>query len=155
MLKEFKAFISKGNVIDLAVAVILATYFGAIIKSLVKDVIMPPIGKLMGGVDFAEASENDGTRVAVSIVDEEGSDIFLWDLRRSRLTQLTLDAAVDDYPLWTPDDSGVVFRSGREGGGLFLKSADGTGRARRLLDGADRRSRSRRDRRKCSCSHPR
>ena len=54
MLKEFKAFIMKGSVIDLAVAVIIATYFGAIIKSLVNDVIMPPIGKLLGGVDFAD-----------------------------------------------------------------------------------------------------
>lgn len=54
MLKEFKEFISKGNVLDLAVGLILATYFGAIIKSLVNDIIMPPIGKLLGGVDFAE-----------------------------------------------------------------------------------------------------
>jgi large conductance mechanosensitive channel len=54
MLKEFKAFISKGNVLDLAVGLILATYFGAIIKSLVNDIIMPPIGKMLGGVDFAE-----------------------------------------------------------------------------------------------------
>lgn len=54
MIKEFKAFIMKGNVLDLAVAVIMATYFGAIVKSLVDDVIMPPIGKMLGGVDFAE-----------------------------------------------------------------------------------------------------
>ena len=52
MLKEFKEFISKGNVLDLAVGLILATYFGAIIKSLVDNIIMPPIGKLIGGVDF-------------------------------------------------------------------------------------------------------
>ncbi len=54
MLKEFKAFISKGNVIDMAVGLILATYFGAIVKSLVNDIIMPPIGKLLGGVDFSQ-----------------------------------------------------------------------------------------------------
>ena len=54
MIKEFKAFIMKGNVLDLAVAVIMATYFGAIVKSLVNDVIMPPIGKMLGGVDFNE-----------------------------------------------------------------------------------------------------
>lgn len=53
-MKEFKKFISKGNVMEMAVGLIMATYFGAIIKSLVKDVIMPPLGKLMGGVDFAE-----------------------------------------------------------------------------------------------------
>lgn len=54
MLKEFKEFISKGNVIELAVGLIMATYFGAIVKSLVDNIIMPPIGKLLGGVDFAE-----------------------------------------------------------------------------------------------------
>lgn len=52
MLKEFKTFIAKGNVLEMAVGLIMATYFGAIVKSLVNDIIMPPIGKLMGGVDF-------------------------------------------------------------------------------------------------------
>ncbi|XOV68154.1 MAG: large-conductance mechanosensitive channel protein MscL [Fluviicola sp.] len=52
MFKEFKEFLAKGNVLDLAVGLIMATYFGAIVKSLVNDIIMPPIGKLMGGVDF-------------------------------------------------------------------------------------------------------
>lgn len=54
MLKEFKTFISKGNVIEMAVGLIMATYFGAIVKSLVNDILMPPLGKLMGGVDFSE-----------------------------------------------------------------------------------------------------
>jgi large conductance mechanosensitive channel len=54
MLKEFKEFISKGNVMEMAVGLIMATYFGAIIKSLVNDIIMPPIGKLLGGVDFSQ-----------------------------------------------------------------------------------------------------
>ena len=53
-MKEFKKFISRGNVIDMAVGLIMATYFGAIVKSLVNDVIMPPVGLLLGGVDFAE-----------------------------------------------------------------------------------------------------
>ena len=53
MLKEFGDFIKKGNVIDLAVAVIIGGAFGVIVKSLVNDVIMPPIGLLLGGVDFA------------------------------------------------------------------------------------------------------
>jgi large conductance mechanosensitive channel len=53
MFAEFRAFISRGNVIDLAVAFILATTFAAVIKSLVDDIIMPPIGYLFGGVDFA------------------------------------------------------------------------------------------------------
>lgn len=54
MIKEFKEFISKGNVLEMAVGLIMATYFGAIVKSLVNDIIMPPIGLALGGVDFAE-----------------------------------------------------------------------------------------------------
>ncbi len=54
MLNEFKKFINKGNVVEMAVGLIMATYFGAIVKSLVNDIIMPPIGLLMGGVDFSE-----------------------------------------------------------------------------------------------------
>jgi large conductance mechanosensitive channel len=54
MLKEFKAFITKGNVLDMAVGLIMATYFGAIIKSFVTDILMPPIGQAIGGVDFNE-----------------------------------------------------------------------------------------------------
>jgi len=53
MLKEFKEFALKGNMIDLAVGIIIGGAFGGMITSLVKDVIMPPIGALLGGVDFA------------------------------------------------------------------------------------------------------
>lgn len=53
IMNEFKKFINKGNVIEMAVGLIMATYFGAIVKSLVNDVIMPPIGMLLGGVDFS------------------------------------------------------------------------------------------------------
>ena len=53
MLKEFKAFIMRGNVLDLAVAVIIGAAFGKIISSLVADVLMPPIGLVLGKVDFS------------------------------------------------------------------------------------------------------
>jgi large conductance mechanosensitive channel len=53
MLKEFRAFALKGNVIDLAVAVIIGAAFGKIVDSLVKDIIMPVIGRVFGGLDFA------------------------------------------------------------------------------------------------------
>lgn len=56
MLKEFKAFIMRGNVMDLAVGVILATTFGKIVTSLVNDIIMPAVGLLLGGVDFTSLS---------------------------------------------------------------------------------------------------
>ena len=54
MWKEFKAFIMKGNVLELAVAVIIAGAFGAVVASFTNDVIMPPIGMALGGVDFSE-----------------------------------------------------------------------------------------------------
>ena len=53
MLKEFKEFAMRGNVIDLAVGVILGTAFGKIVSSLVNDVVMPPIGLALGKVDFS------------------------------------------------------------------------------------------------------
>ena len=53
MLKEFKEFAMRGNVIDLAVGVIIGAAFGKIVSSLVNDVIMPPIGLLLGSVDFS------------------------------------------------------------------------------------------------------
>ncbi len=53
MLKEFKDFALKGNVLDLAIGVVIGAAFGKIVDSLVKDIIMPPIGLMMGGVDFA------------------------------------------------------------------------------------------------------
>ncbi|MEM8988226.1 MAG: large-conductance mechanosensitive channel protein MscL [Pseudomonadota bacterium] len=53
MLKEFQEFALKGNVVDMAVGIIIGGAFGTIVKSLVNDVLMPPIGLLMGGVDFS------------------------------------------------------------------------------------------------------
>src|SRR5215471_1054354 len=54
MLKEFKEFIMRGNVLDLAVAVIIGAAFGAIVNSMVNDIVMPPIGLIMGHVDFKD-----------------------------------------------------------------------------------------------------
>jgi large conductance mechanosensitive channel len=53
MLKDFRAFIMRGNVIDLAIGVIIGIAFGAVVKSLVDDIIMPPIGLATGGIDFS------------------------------------------------------------------------------------------------------
>ena len=53
MLDEFKKFVMRGNVLDLAVAVIIGVAFGAIVVSFVNDILMPPIGLLLGGVDFS------------------------------------------------------------------------------------------------------
>jgi large conductance mechanosensitive channel len=54
MLKEFREFAMRGNVVDMAVGIILGAAFGAIVKSVVDDVIMPPIGLLLGNVDFSD-----------------------------------------------------------------------------------------------------
>ena len=60
MLEEFKKFAMRGNVVDMAVGIIIGAAFGKIVSSLVKDVIMPPIGKLMGNVDFGGLFVNLG-----------------------------------------------------------------------------------------------
>lgn len=65
MLKDFKEFIMRGNVVDMAVGVIIGAAFGKIVNSLVTDVLMPPIGKLTGGVDFSNLYLNlSGTAYA-------------------------------------------------------------------------------------------
>ncbi len=66
MLKEFKEFAIKGNVVDLAVGVVLGAAFGNIVNSLVKDLITPPIGLLIGGVDFSNLFVvlKDGAKIA-------------------------------------------------------------------------------------------
>jgi large conductance mechanosensitive channel len=74
MINEFKNFIMKGNVLDLAVAVIIGAAFGKIVSSFVADVIMPPIGLMLGGVDFSdlaivlkEAIVVDGEETAAAV----------------------------------------------------------------------------------------
>jgi len=72
LLKEFRDFAMRGNVVDLAVGLILGTAFGAIIKSLVDDIITPPIGLVLGNVDFSDlryvlqpaSISPDGTEIA-------------------------------------------------------------------------------------------
>ena len=71
-LKEFKAFALKGNVMDMAVGVIIGGAFGKIVTSLVNDILMPPIGMLLGNVDFKELKVNLAALkdVAVSAINE-------------------------------------------------------------------------------------
>ena len=66
MLEEFKKFVTRGSVIDLAVAVIFGAAFGKIITSLVNDVIMPPIGLLLGNVDFSQLAITIKEKTAAS-----------------------------------------------------------------------------------------
>jgi large conductance mechanosensitive channel len=75
MLNEFKQFISRGNVIDLAVGIIIGAAFTGIVNSLVKDIIMPPIGKLMHGIDFSNLFVNlsDGTYASLKAAQDAGA----------------------------------------------------------------------------------
>ena len=63
MLKEFKDFVMRGNVLDLAIAVIIGGAFGKIVGSLVNDIIMPVIGLLMGGINFSDLSFTVGAAI--------------------------------------------------------------------------------------------
>ena len=71
MLKEFRDFIARGNVLDLAVAVIIGAAFGKIITSLVEGIIMPPIGMLLGNVDFANLFIDLSGQHPASLVDAQ------------------------------------------------------------------------------------
>jgi large conductance mechanosensitive channel len=79
MFKEFKAFIMRGNVLDLAVGVIIGAAFGAIVKSFVDDILMPPIGLLLGNVDFSnifavlKAGDPAGPYAALAAAKEAGA----------------------------------------------------------------------------------
>ena len=68
MMKEFKEFAMRGNVVDMAVGIIIGAAFGKIVTSMVNDIIMPPIGALMGGMDFS----NLGLKVKDAVVDAAG-----------------------------------------------------------------------------------
>jgi large conductance mechanosensitive channel len=75
MLKDFRDFAMRGNVIDLAVGIILGVAFGAIITSLVNDIIMPPIGELLGGADFSNLYINlsGGEYESLAVAQEAGA----------------------------------------------------------------------------------
>ncbi|MDL2717945.1 MAG: large conductance mechanosensitive channel protein MscL [Acidobacteriota bacterium] len=75
MIKEFKEFISKGNVLDLAVGVIIGAAFGKIVASFTSDILMPPIGLVMGKVDFASLFINLSSRPAESLAAAKAAGI--------------------------------------------------------------------------------
>jgi large conductance mechanosensitive channel len=71
MLSEFKAFAMRGNVIDMAVGIIIGAAFGKIVNSLVTDIIMPPIGLVMGEVDFSQLFANLGSGTYATLADAQ------------------------------------------------------------------------------------
>ena len=81
MLSEFKKFAMKGNMVDMAVGIVIGAAFGTIISSLVDDVIMPPIGLLLGGVDFSQlfiVLKGDGVFNTIEQAKEAGA--VTWNL---------------------------------------------------------------------------
>ena len=78
MLEEFKKFAMRGNVVDMAVGIIIGAAFGKIITSLVSDVIMPPIGLLMGNVDFSSLflTLDAGDYASLAIAEQAGAPII-------------------------------------------------------------------------------
>jgi large conductance mechanosensitive channel len=82
MLKEFKEFIARGNVIDLAVAVIMGAAFGPIVTSLVNDIIMPPVGMAMGSIDFKDMfiSLGEGNYPTLAAAREAGSPVVAYGM---------------------------------------------------------------------------
>lgn len=75
MFKEFKEFAMRGNVLDMAVGIIIGAAFGKIVSSFVKDVLMPPIGKLLGNIDFSNLFINlgDGTFASLKAAQDAGA----------------------------------------------------------------------------------
>jgi eukaryotic-like serine/threonine-protein kinase len=79
----------------------------------------------------------DGTRIALAASGPESRDLWLYTAPRGTLTRVTFDEAVDTAPVWTPDGRSLIFRSDRDGGGLFLVGADGAGAPKRLTRSVD------------------
>ena len=82
MLKDFKAFIAKGNVMDLAVAVIIGAAFGKIVSSLTDDLIMPVVGAIFGGMDFSDKyvvlSGEVAPGTSLEAARTAGANVFAW-----------------------------------------------------------------------------
>jgi large conductance mechanosensitive channel len=87
LMKEFKQFAMKGNVVDLAVGIIIGAAFGKIVSSVVNDIIMPPIGALVGGVDFTDLK----VIIKAASVDDAGKVISAVTLNYGNFVQTTID----------------------------------------------------------------
>jgi len=87
LMKEFKQFAMKGNVVDLAVGIIIGAAFGKIVSSVVNDIIMPPIGALIGGVDFTDLK----VIIKAASVDDAGNAVSAVTLNYGNFVQTTID----------------------------------------------------------------
>ncbi len=87
LMKEFKQFAMKGNVVDLAVGIIIGAAFGKIVSSVVNDIIMPPIGALVGGVDFTDLK----VILKDASVDEAGKAVNAVSVNYGNFIQTSID----------------------------------------------------------------
>ena len=84
MLKEFKDFIMRGNVLDMAIGIVIGAAFGAVVKSFVNNILMPPIGLLMGGRDFSDlflvlkAGAKPGPYPTLAAAKDAGAVVWPW-----------------------------------------------------------------------------
>jgi len=90
MVKEFKEFAMRGNVVDMAVGIIIGGAFGKIISSFVSDVLMPPIGVLLGGVDFSKLA----ITVKAAAVDAAGKDVPAVLISYGKFISVVLDFVI-------------------------------------------------------------
>ena len=96
MWKEFKEFALKGNAVDLAIGVIIGAAFGAIVASLVSDIMMPPIGKALGGVDFSNLFVvlGDGTYASLADAQKAGAATVNYGVFLNKLINFLIVAFV-------------------------------------------------------------
>ena len=95
-INEFKAFAMRGNVVDMAVGIIIGGAFGKIITSLVNDVIMPPIGVLVGGVDFTELK----LQLKEASVDVAGNAVAAVTINYGQFIQTTIDFLIVAFAIF-------------------------------------------------------
>jgi large conductance mechanosensitive channel len=96
MLKEFKEFAMRGNVVDMAVGIIIGAAFGRIVSSFVNDVVMPPLGLLIGGLDFSNLFVNlgDGAYDSLTAAEDAGAPIIKYGLFINNVLDFVIVAIV-------------------------------------------------------------
>lgn len=96
MIKEFKAFAMKGNVVDMAVGIIIGAAFGKIVASFVNDVLMPPLGVLLGGVNFTDLK----FVIQEASLDEAGQAIAAVSINYGSFIQVTIDFIIVAFAIF-------------------------------------------------------
>jgi large conductance mechanosensitive channel len=96
LLQEFKTFAMKGNVVDMAVGIIIGGAFGKIVSSIVSDIIMPPIGLLLGGVNFTDLK----FVLKDAVVDAAGNTVSAVSINYGNFLQITLDFIIIAFAIF-------------------------------------------------------